>query len=163
MARGQKGTQDPEVTPEQLKDLARVLRLGITVKDACVFSGMSQETFYKWKNVGLTRPEGDPLREFADAVTKGRASAKIHALGQVTAGMKRDWKAAAWYLSVTNPKEFGPKVRETLLAEYSTAIERLKEALPPEMYAKALAALAGGDGESGASAPETGEVDPLRD
>lgn len=131
------------------EDLTRVLNLGMTVRDACAFAGVSKTAFYKWLHLGKSRPPDDPLRKFADAVVRGRTAAKVHAVGQVHAGMKKDWKAAAWLLGVTYPGEFGPKVKVTLEAEFGSALERLKAALPPEMYEKALDALARGDGEEG--------------
>lgn len=159
----------PEVTPEQFKQMAQLLSIGLTVTDVCTVVGISRETFYKWRAVGQQSTDrDDPLRKFADAVAAGKASAKAHALGQVTKGMAKDWKAGAWYLGVTYPQEFGPKVRVTLEKEFGDAVSNLEEdfADQPEVLGKILSSLTrqrspGSDGPPGPEAvdPESG-ADP---
>jgi hypothetical protein len=164
MARGRKGTKDPDLTPKQMEDLARFISLGLTVTDVCILGGISRDTFYKWAAEGKRRTDpDDPIRKFADAVSRGRVSAKASALGHVHLGMKKDWKAAAWLLGVTYPKEYGPKVAITLQSEFTAALERLEKVLPPEMYDKALAAIVGADGEAENGGAPAGEIDPLND
>lgn len=158
MAQGKRGTSGSNLSQRQLEDAAKVIRLGMTVRDACAFAGISHTAFYKSVRIGKTRPLGDSLRDFADAVAKGKTDAKVFAVGQVHAGMRKDWKAAAWLLGVSYPKEFGPKVKVTLETEFAGALERLKAALPPEMYEKALDALAAGDGEEGEGEDSPGET-----
>lgn len=159
MARGRKGTHEPELTRKQLEQMALWIRMGLTVTEVCKLSVISRDTFYTWVKEGKKRTDTeDPVRKFSDAVHQGRLSAKAHALTAINLGMMKDWKAAAWYLGVTYPKDFGAKIRVTLDAEYTAALARMKATLPPEMYELALRAITGGEGDAGAEIPGAGEV-----
>ncbi len=156
----------PRITSEQFKMATTALRMGMTVTDACRLAGMNRDSFYKWKRIGESMPHGedpkaDPLpRQFADAVANGELTAKHTALASIYNGMRKDWKAGAWLLSVRAPKEYGPKIRVTLETEFDAALERLEKVLPPELYEKALAAIAGGQGDEEDSGPPPGDVGP---
>lgn len=151
MARGKKGTRgETEFTKKVGDEVLRALRVGMTMTDAAEFAGVSKTCLYAWLRAAKSKPQRDPLARFAHAVSKGRTCAKFDALEKVS--YARDWKAAAWWLGVTDPKNYGPKIRVTLETEFSAALERLKAVLPPETYAKAIDAIAGGDGEGGEGA-----------
>jgi len=145
MAQGRKGsTPGPDATVlAALNETIRVLRMGQPVTVACSFAGITKATFHKWLRVGNARPVGDQLRAFADEVAKAREAAKVMALGSVFKGMQKDWKAAAWFLGVTKPAEFGQRVRVTLEEEFTGAIENLESdfADDPQLLGKILASI----------------------
>lgn len=159
---GKTGPKGPRVTPEQFKQMALWIGMGLTVTEVCRLSVISRDTFYKWVKEGKHREDPqDPVRQFSDAVHRGKLSAKAHALVAVQYGMKKDWKAAAWYLGVTYPRDFGPKVRVTLDQEFGNAISNLEEdfADTPDLLAKVLASLSReprgrGDAALGPAEPE---------
>lgn len=149
MTRGRRGSSDPDLTPKQFEDMARWIRMGLTVKDTCLLTGTTTETFYKWLRIGKERPKSDHLRVFADAVVAGKASAKAAALAQIHMGMKKDWKAAAWFLSVTDPANYGPQIKITVKEELDAVLEKLAAGLPSAEYARVLAIIGSDDpGES---------------
>lgn len=152
MAQGRKGTEDVRYDERVAAELLKALKLGMLLQDAAAFAGMTRETLYKWRTVGKGKPEGHPLRDFADAVSKARMSAKLHAVGRVTAAMAEDWKAAAWWLGVTDPANYGPQVKVTLEAEFRAALERVQKALPRGVYEQVRNAIIadGGHGPEGA-------------
>lgn len=144
MPRGRKGVPAaPAIDPKKMDEAVRVIRMGQPIIVACRFAGISKTAFFKWVQVGKRRPEGDPLREFAESVAKAKESASVLALGSVFKGMQKDWKAAAWFLGVTKPAEFGQKVRVTLEEEFSSAIENLEQDFSdqPELLGKILASI----------------------
>lgn len=160
MARGKKGTRDSELTEKIADELVRILRMGQPIKVACSFAGISTETFHNYLRLGKGKPDTHILARFSVEVSKAKEAARILAVGSVFKGMQKDWKAAAWFLGVTNPKDFGPKIRVTLEAEFESAMERLKKALPPEMYEIAVDALIQGDGAEGEGEDSLGEIGP---
>jgi hypothetical protein len=144
---------------EALGETVRVLRMGQPATVACSFAGIDISSFHKWHAVGKKRPEGDPLRAFADGVAKAKEAATMAALGSVFKGMSKDWKAGAWFLGVTKPAEFGQKVRVTLDEEFSRAVENLELdfSKEPELLARILNSIARrkSDASPGEAGPET--------
>lgn len=153
MAQGKKGTAgETNITAKVADELVRVLEMGQPINVACRFAGISDTTFHKWVKLGAGQPASTLLGGFAVRVSKAKETAKLTALKSVFKGMGHDWKAGAWFLGVTQPKEFGPKIKVTVEAELGAAMERLSKALPEEWYARAVDALVGGVGEEGAVA-----------
>lgn len=81
-------------------DLINVLTSGATVKDACGYVGISQTQFYDWCR---------EYTQFADAIEKARASAKVACVAQVRKAAQSNWQAAAWFLERSDPSNWGRK------------------------------------------------------
>lgn len=142
-------------------EILKALRAGMLMQDAAEFAGIHKDTLYTWMAKGAKRTKKeDLLRKFSDDVTKARSEAKFRAVARVHAGMAKDWKAAAWWLGVSDPKNYGPKVRITLEQEFSDALTRIRKRLPLDVYEKVLDAITEGDGGEGESSPAPGEELP---
>lgn len=144
--------------------------MGQPLSIACSFSGISKPSFYKWSKMGKRKGAPPELVQFSAEVDKAREAARVMAVGSVFKGMQKDWKAAAWFLGVTKPAEFGQKVRVTLEEEFTGAIENLEQDFGdnPELLGKILSSIArrrsrGSNAEAGVEAviPEpVGDPDP---
>lgn len=143
-------------SPELAAEILKALKVGMLVQDAWTFAGVPESTYYDWVEMGARQKSG-PLREFSEAVSKARSSAKLRAVGAVHTGMSKDWKAAAWWLGVTDPKNYGPKIRVTLEQEFSDALARIKQRVSPEVFETVLDAIVSGGSMEGEGTPGGGE------
>lgn len=88
--------------------------------DAAMFAGISKGTYFGWLARGLKererlesddreKPNADetPYLELLNAVEIKRMEAKMSALGEIRKAGKRDWRANAWFLEKSYPKEYG--------------------------------------------------------
>lgn len=117
-------------TDQVLEDIESNLAAGATIKDAAICAGIAERTIYDWLNQGETdRDTGNtetPFARLAQAVTRGRARARVDAaksLHKAGVGFKRsrvtddgkiveetvqgDWRAAAHFLERTDPEHWG--------------------------------------------------------
>jgi len=142
------------------EQIVKALAAGMLMKDAAEYNGINVDSIYTWVKWGQTRKDPD-LQWFAGEVPKARASAKARAVASVHGAMKKDWKAAAWWLGITDPKHYSQKVRVTLESEFTDALARIQEKLSPEVYEQVLAAIVDDGGDVGAEPDSLGETDPL--
>lgn len=150
-----------------IKDFCDAFEKCLPNTTACELAGVSEPTYYAWMSAG---EEGvEPYAEFYRAVTRARARGEecmvdvVHlatlekrdAEGNPT-GMV-DWKAAAWLLERRFPDRYGASVtiRKAEEKALGVLLERLREGLDPETWARCLAILAADDGTEGTiEAPE---------
>lgn len=132
------------------KELASLLRRGLTQTDACLVAGVPRSTFYDWLSRGRDlwethgadgRISSDTLAtltveelvllDFSDAIAGARAIGKYDALVAIRSGMTDDWRAAAWFLERSFPDEFGRRDRIEVESEETVTI-RIK--WPEELH-----------------------------
>lgn len=93
--------------PERIERILGYLRDGNTRKTAGQASGISHETFCQW----LHR-----YPEFSEQVTRAEAEAETTAVQTVlSAAIKGQWGAAAWWLERRRHEEWGKKDRIEML------------------------------------------------
>lgn len=151
-----RGGRPTKFTPQLGAEVLKALQVGMLLQDAAQFAGVHRDTLGSWVRQGARKPHPHPLREFSDAFSKGRMSGKFRALARIHAGMAKDWKAAAWWLGVTDPKNYGPKVRVTLEQEFSDALARIAKRLPEDVYELVLDAILEEDSCEGEVSPSSG-------
>jgi len=79
------------------------------VETAAKASGITKDTFYDWLNRGAKQQKGI-YKEFSDAALKAMEEATLRDLSVIDkAAQKGDWKAAAWKLEKSKPREYGTK------------------------------------------------------
>jgi hypothetical protein len=150
-----------KLTPAIWDEIIRALKAGMLLHDAAEFAGISRDTLSRWMKKGeRSADEADEYRQFSDAVAKARSAAKLRAVGAVHAHMTKHWKAAAWWLSVTDPRNYGPKVRVTLEQEFSRALARISKRVSTDVYEQVLDAILEDDGAPRES--EAGESEELK-
>ena len=106
-------------TPERLDTICQHITTGITFKSACALSGISDATFYRWR-------QEDP--EFEADVQRATALSEQVLLGHISEAALMDWRAAAWILERRMPDQYSAKrdievnVKENHIVETIQAI-----------------------------------------
>lgn len=94
---------EKKYNPNNVKKIEKLLEEGNTITDTCAVVGISHSTFLTWKK---------EYPEFASKVEKANAFAKQIHLQNIRNAGERDWRASAWFLERTSPKDFGQKQLE---------------------------------------------------
>jgi hypothetical protein len=96
------GGRPPLLTPLTQMKIVRALQQGHFLTHAARLAGLHPDTVTDWVARGLKEHEQGlqtKYAQFAQAATQGRLAASSHAVEMVQAGMREDWRAAAWYLN----------------------------------------------------------------
>ena len=75
----------PKLTPQIQADICARIAEGCTNADAAVQSGISESTFYRWKERGEKTTKGVYF-QFCEAVTRAHASFREHHIGIIRRG-----------------------------------------------------------------------------
>jgi hypothetical protein len=102
-------------TPETIKAIIDVIRVGGSDTDACLMAGVSQETFYTWMKTKL---------EFSEQVTGARAQGKIERIARIRKHGAKDWRADAWYLERRYPEEYAQQLIIKVTPEQKKVLDR---------------------------------------
>lgn len=87
-----------KIQGEVEKRLLEALESGLTIRLACVYAGISDETY---------REECHRNPGFAGAATRARLKHLPKALDQVREAGREDWRAAAKFVELIAPDDFG--------------------------------------------------------
>lgn len=87
-------------TPEVTRTLVHAIRNGLSDKDACELSGISQKTLYKWLK---------EKKEFKTEIEAERVAGKLSLVEAIRSKQNDDWRAAAWLLSHRYPGEYSER------------------------------------------------------
>jgi transposase len=91
-----------KLTPEVKDRLLSALRAGNYLEPACVYAGISYQTFLNWKERGEREGRG-PYFEFLEAINKAMADAEIRAVAQWQQAMPENWQAVRDFLDRRHP------------------------------------------------------------
>jgi hypothetical protein len=73
-------------------------------------AGIGEASYYRWMETGEADTEQDldtPYPEFRLKAEQSMCEARTLAHRHIRTAMKKDWRAAAWYLEGTQPQEWG--------------------------------------------------------
>jgi hypothetical protein len=113
-----------KITKERIKDICDAIRAGQTKKDAAIYSGIAEGTFYKWLSEGAIQ-----LREIQEGIRVKRRTRQIElieSIAQAEADLKAgllaawvgmavdDWRATEAFLKRRFPDEFGDKIKQDI-------------------------------------------------
>jgi len=85
-------------TPERTQRLLSALTAGNTRRAACLYAGISDETFATWQRRSL---------DFLEAVKKAEADAEVrHVANIAKAAQGGQWQASAWWLERRRPEAY---------------------------------------------------------
>lgn len=126
-----------KLTDERSTRIVDLVRTGCTVKNAAESSGIDEGTFYRWMARGAEHRAPAMYRKFREDVLRARAEAEARAVAEIRRGARGgtvierrtitrrdgtveqverlappDWKADAWFLERSRPKDWG---RRTLV------------------------------------------------
>jgi transposase len=90
-------------TEERATKILQAIKLGATYRLACMYAGISEDTFARWRTKA----------DFADKLLEAEGSASVQWLAKIEAAASEGtWQAAAWKLERRYPQEYGRKVTE---------------------------------------------------
>lgn len=89
--------------PKIVKRLEDLLEQGNTITDACAITGIRPDQYY-------AELKADP--KFKEKMDRAFAFARQLHLTNIKNAGERDWRASAWFLERTAPKDFGQKQLE---------------------------------------------------
>lgn len=104
----------PRITlePSVIDGFLQCLSLGLTIEDACSYSGLPSSTYHDYMDRGKRAREagkGDEYSRFSERVEKAKAEFVRNNVAIIQkAAMTRSWQAAAWLLERRRPKDYGP-------------------------------------------------------
>lgn len=97
--------------PEAVRGFLECLSLGLTIADACAYSGLSESAYHEWMAKARAARESGKRNEyakFAEEVEKAKAEFVRNNVAIIQkAAMARSWQAAAWLLERRRPKDYG--------------------------------------------------------
>jgi transposase len=99
------------LTPKVQSIIVEAIEKGNYANTACWLAGISDVTYYHWKQRGERGEE--PYASFLKAVKEAEAKAEADALKIITEAARNSWQAAAWYLERKKPDKWGRKERAT--------------------------------------------------
>ena len=80
------------------------------MKTAASLAGIAPSTAFEWLRDGK-RNRSPALASFAERVNRARAEAVCEAVGTIWRAGDKNWKAAAKWLELSHPKEYGSGAR----------------------------------------------------
>lgn len=144
---------DPVRGPAITEAFVEAFKECLPIGTACELAGVSRPTYHAWMAAG---EEGaQPYADFLAAVRRARAEGEQQRLKQVREGVNGsgipDWRANAWILERRYPDKYGASVTVRKAEENALEliIDRLREGLDPETFARCLVVIVGEGGEEG--------------
>lgn len=146
-------------TPEIGDAICLLLTQGNYLQDAAAKNGIAPRTAEDWIQRGEQGKK--PYDDFARKVAEARAHFVTQAVRMIKAGAP-NWKALAWLLERTRPRQFGTLVRVHVDEELQEFLERAKKQFDADVYEQILACAAGELGRAGAGeAPSEASAEPV--
>lgn len=146
-----------KLTPWLIGEICGDLASGVgTVEDICLAKGISEPTFYRWKQQA-EHAETGLFREFREGLDRAQAQRRIRWEARLEKAGEEDWRALSRLMEMSNPRRYAPRVRVHVEQELSDVLDRLKAKLPTDQYEQVLSAIAGehgGGSAEGDSGPE---------
>lgn len=113
------------LTQDRQEKIADYLSKGVPAKVAAKASGITEQTYHRWKRLGreqIEAGEEGEYRNFVEAIDQAEAEAEARMVEMVTAAAPDDWRAAMTYLERRRPEDWGKKER----IEHSGSEEPIK-------------------------------------
>jgi len=129
MAKGRKtGGRPTKLTPEIQEKIVQVIRAGNYAEVAAAYAGISNKTFYLWKQKGEDQPDS-AYGEFLHAIKKAEADSEAEAVAQIKLAARdpKNWVAGMTWLerryqkrwSRTDRQEHSGEVKIVMVDETS--------------------------------------------
>lgn len=140
------------LTQELIREISSKVAACASFKDACITSGVSEDSGFTWLQKGGVDGADPIYRQFSESIDGAKARRRtalkleIRRAAQGTPKKPGDWRAASALGAITDPEDFVPQVRVHIASQLDDALDRLKEAFhdDPEAYERAVHAIAGG-------------------
>ena len=155
-----------DCTPETIKAITDLIRVGNYASVAARSVGISESTYYDWLNRG--RRGEKPFSDFSEAIKKAEADGETYRVSRIIQASAEQWQAAAWWLERKMPERWGRRDRQPvpwqdevlqMLREGKVTLDEIQEALGDDLIGEffkfAGAAIVG----PGSAETESGKAD----
>ena len=95
-----------------LKEILKIITKGISFKDACIYMGIGESTFYIWIQKGeksIKNKTETIYREFVEGIRQAEVAAKVRRVSIIVKHEDEDARLALEMLARKYPEEFGRK------------------------------------------------------
>lgn len=152
VGRGFGSGRPTKLTPELHTKFIECLRAGNYLETAAAVIGVESRNVRHWIAKGTRGLE--PYRQFALDVQRVMGESETTAVAMLRAHGRKDWRALAWWLERTRPKQFGQTlaVTKAVESELDDVVEQLRSRLDPETFQRVADAL-----DPGGEDPGSGE------
>lgn len=117
-----------KLTPEVQEKICEYVRQGLTYEIAARAAGISESTFYRWRERG-EKARGGKFREFWEALKRAEAEAEQRLVERILSASSDTWQAAAWILERRYPDRWGRKDRVKHETDFGDALAQVLERL----------------------------------
>ena len=109
------------------------LSIGLTVKGACDYAGISEQSFYSYMKQAKDDEEKGKksvFTEFFESVKKAKASFRIYHMTKIReAAESGNWQASAWSLERLFPDEYGRQDKLVVAEIDQSVIDEVEKAV----------------------------------
>lgn len=99
--------------------LVQSIEMGATFRISCQYAGISEATFYSWRNL---------YPKFDETIDNAMAKRSIRWLARIEAASEESWTAAAWKLERLYPDEYGRKTRTEVSGDQQKPVQHVHTA-----------------------------------
>ena len=111
-----------KLTDKLAEDIITAIENGANFKDAAIYNGITEQTFYNWLNKGK-KAKGGKFKEFYERMEEAKIKNKIFHITNINKAGKKDWKASAWRLERMYPEEYAkPEIQNNIQIENKNKI-----------------------------------------
>lgn len=104
-------SRQTKYSPAIEKRMVKAIRAGATYRLACLYAGISEDTFARWRQRG--EKGAQPFADFAASIKAAEGEAAVRWLVDIDEAAKGGaWQASAWRLERRYPDEYGKQVVE---------------------------------------------------
>lgn len=139
----------PRLTPELVARLITGAQTGLFRGAVAESVGLNPDVLDTWLTMGLSSSAVEPYRTFARAYRAAEAQAQMPYIAAIQAAATADWKAAAAWLQMRYPEQWGQKATKNTQSgallpssgdeeAEAAMVDQLLESMPPVLQ-RALA------------------------
>ena len=99
------------MTEQVVSDIVNALAAGAAVKAAAGAAGISERTYYLWRERGEQEGADEAFLQFLQRTTRAREQGKVALTASIRKAAAEDWRAAAWLLERLEPEAWALKRR----------------------------------------------------
>lgn len=117
-----------KLTEEVQEKVCEYVRQGLTYEVAARAAGISESTFYRWRERGEKARKGK-FRKFWEALKRAEAEGEQALVRRILSASNDTWQAAAWILERRYPDRWGRRDRVRHETDFGDALAQVLERL----------------------------------
>lgn len=122
-----------KLTDELIKNISKALSLGLNVRGACDYAGISEPTYYAYMaqaEEDIRHEAKSKYVEFFNSVKTAKAAFRIYHMTKIReAAENGSWQASAWSLERLFPDEYGRQDKIVITETDPAIIDEVERAV----------------------------------